>query len=642
MVYRICIIFLVLALIQLPNVSAQESTPTKKLPSLNEMLQKLEQESLSKKDDGNKPIVLKQESNPPEKKQFKNYAELVKNVSEAVVTVFIAKEKDGIPITYGTGFFISPERIITNYHVIESDITTEYKPLKATIEKKNGATYKVKGVLAYDKYNDVAMLEVEEKGINQVYVPLAKTEPEVGEEIVVIGTPTELRQTVTTGIISARRGDMRATNSNRVDLNFLSNRLQISAPITHGSSGSPVFNMSGEVVGVAVGGLNSRDATEINLQNYNAAVPVVYIATLLPMELRTIGEVNRKESLIQIQLTELQLEELIKKIIQFQSLLQQGKCDIAFELLKKIKFVYDEVRLSDAYSQIAVCYYGNKDIESAKKALDSSIYYHEDAYNLTKLASILHYKNQNDKAIDMLEKAILLDPNYTIAVSLLCQIHSERGTTSKYCPDQKIAKRGNEPRRSNRAVETTQDSDTDTDAAPSTPKSKPQPVQTQREVALNQPVKTVQTPQSQPKAQQSQSIIQPSQPIAQPVQSNRNQQSGSKPVTTSTRTTPQFTTPDKAPTDPIGVDTSDARTIEEIYQSAVRLKNLGRITDAHREYVLLKTKDEYLACRLYFVVLYPKRDKKTGNDFYPCEDPVAVKTYFREENAPLPSGLYSK
>jgi S1-C subfamily serine protease len=73
---------------------------------------------------------------------------------------------------------------------------------------------------------------------NDVYpISIVATSSEVGERVIVIGNPLGLEQTVSDGIVSAVR---KIPNFGRI--------IQITAPISPGSSGSPVVNMQGEVI----------------------------------------------------------------------------------------------------------------------------------------------------------------------------------------------------------------------------------------------------------------------------------------------------------------------------------------------------------------------------------------------------------
>ena len=91
---------------------------------------------------------------------------------------------------------------------------------------------------------------------------LASAAVSPGEEVFAIGNPEGLEKTISQGIISGlrKRGDR--------DL------LQVTSPISHGSSGGPILNAKGEVVGVAVGMLEDG-------QNLNFAVPVAYVRAIL-------------------------------------------------------------------------------------------------------------------------------------------------------------------------------------------------------------------------------------------------------------------------------------------------------------------------------------------------------------------------
>jgi len=173
--------------------------------------------------------------------------ELVRRVKPSVVMIRVF-DKDGKAVKDGSAFFIAPTRVVTNYHVVEGGSAGE-------IYSNEGFAYKVSRVLSYDPNADLAILEIELPARVQ-FKPLIISGGGVqeGESIVVIGNPEGLQGTVSQGIVSAFR-----QYANESSL------IQITAPISAGSSGSPVMNMRGEVVGVAVGAKSDG-------QNLNFAV----------------------------------------------------------------------------------------------------------------------------------------------------------------------------------------------------------------------------------------------------------------------------------------------------------------------------------------------------------------------------------
>lgn len=178
---------------------------------------------------------------------------ITRRASPAVITLNTynaAGRKTGL----GSGFFLADGRIATNRHVVEGSarieaVTQDERTLgTATFaEAVGGATA------------DLAILP---RITNPpATLPLARALPEVGEAVIVIGAPEGLSNTVSTGIVSAIR---------RIEGKTL---VQISAPISHGSSGGPVLNMRGEVIGVSVSVLSEG-------QNLNFAVPVTELSRL--------------------------------------------------------------------------------------------------------------------------------------------------------------------------------------------------------------------------------------------------------------------------------------------------------------------------------------------------------------------------
>lgn len=158
--------------------------------------------------------------------------ELVRRIKPSAVAIETFDSR-GEKLSRGSGFFIDVDRVVTNRHVIDN-------AFRAEVHSYNGSIYPVKGVIAVDAEGDLALLRIEAPP-NQVRpLLLDKTSPQEGESIVVIGNPFGLEGSVTNGIVSAVR-----------DIPTFGRIIQITAPISPGSSGSPVVNMQGQVIGVA-------------------------------------------------------------------------------------------------------------------------------------------------------------------------------------------------------------------------------------------------------------------------------------------------------------------------------------------------------------------------------------------------------
>jgi S1-C subfamily serine protease len=179
----------------------------------------------------------------------KDIPTIAKAANGAIVTIITAANDK--PIAQGTGFLISLDGVIvTNYHVIKEGN-------KAIVKFSDGTVLPVDGVLAADKVRDLAVIKIHGKTFRTLTLGNSDR-VQVGEEVVAIGNPLGLELTVSNGIVSGLRTDKEAGGK----------FLQITAPISPGSSGGPLFNMLGEVIGINTmyleGGENLNFAIPIN------------------------------------------------------------------------------------------------------------------------------------------------------------------------------------------------------------------------------------------------------------------------------------------------------------------------------------------------------------------------------------------
>lgn len=171
------------------------------------------------------------------------------------VVLLLMDDSAGQPISLGSGFFVRPDTIATNMHVIKGASSGRAKIVGSQ------AKYEIAGIVGLDGVHDLALLRV--SGVSAPFLQVATAKDQaVGDEVFAIGSPYGLEGTLSQGIISGIRnvGDDRL--------------LQITAPISPGSSGGPVLNVAGEVVGLATASL-------VRGQNLNFAIPASYLSALL-------------------------------------------------------------------------------------------------------------------------------------------------------------------------------------------------------------------------------------------------------------------------------------------------------------------------------------------------------------------------
>lgn len=178
---------------------------------------------------------------------FADADRIFKENSKAVVVV-IAYDQRGNPISQGSGFIVRADgAVVTNYHVISNARNIKVKAGDKILN--------VEGLIHIDKENDIVILKA--KGRN---LPLVKIgdigKVNIGDKVYVISSPQGLENTISDGILSGIR-----------EIDPKREIFQITAPVSSGSSGGPVFNKNGEVIGIATFIIEEA-------QNLNFAMPV--------------------------------------------------------------------------------------------------------------------------------------------------------------------------------------------------------------------------------------------------------------------------------------------------------------------------------------------------------------------------------
>ena len=196
--------------------------------------------------------------------------ELIKKVKPSVVEITTYTSL-GEMLGVGSGFFIGPGQVVSNWHVVS-------ECYRAEVKTADHGIYAVNGILASDKDADLVLLDIDIAPNDIAILGLAANLPDEGERIVIVGNPLGLEGTVSDGIVSSIR-----------DVPGLGRLLQVTAPISQGSSGGPVVNMFGEVVGVARGMLKEG-------QNLNFAVPGEQVASLKRGQLITFVGLRRQHA----------------------------------------------------------------------------------------------------------------------------------------------------------------------------------------------------------------------------------------------------------------------------------------------------------------------------------------------------------
>jgi serine protease Do len=241
------------------NTSYENSLKTKE----NELLKKelaLKEKELE---------ISKKELEDSKNKDFP-ISELYKQVKPGVFLIY-TQSPDSI-ISQGTGFFLNTTGVaISNYHVFENAD-------RAIVILDNKEKYLINEIIDANKDLDYIIFRVENQSNKSYPLQISKEMPEIGSTCFAVGNPIGLTQTCSIGNISGYR--------------YENKLIQTTAEITHGSSGGPLFNKYGQVIGITSSGFG-----EANL-NFAINISIVH----LPENLYSDEGVTVKEETVPIEM----------------------------------------------------------------------------------------------------------------------------------------------------------------------------------------------------------------------------------------------------------------------------------------------------------------------------------------------------
>jgi len=321
--------------------------------------------------------------------------ELVRRIKPSAVAIETFDSR-GEQLTRGSGFFVESDRIVTNRHVIEG-------AYRAEVHSSTGAVFPVRGVLAVDAEGDIALLKIDVPA-NQIRpLPLDKTSPQEGESVVVIGNPLGLEGSVTNGIVSAVR-----------DIPTFGRIIQITAPISSGSSGSPVVNMQGQVIGIAT--LQITGGQSVNFAIPSERISQLQVASMMSLSDLVAASGRNKRA----------------KAVQFfrdgLSFLSKDDCEKALPYFEKA--VESDSNYAEAWAQSGFC---NEKLGKHAEALEASkkaVSLRPSAESYFNIGLASFYLKQYKEAADAYRQSIKLDPyNAADAYYALGLVYRDWGKT---------------------------------------------------------------------------------------------------------------------------------------------------------------------------------------------------------------------
>jgi S1-C subfamily serine protease/peroxiredoxin len=229
----------------------------------------------------------------------RSHTQTIEMVDDGIVLIKVF-DKSRRQIALGTGFVIDQSgSIATNYHVIE-------KATSAQAQFRDGTEVAVAGFLAWDTNHDLVILSLSDRPPGMEVLQLSATDPGLASDVIAIGHPSGFKFTISRGIVAAIR---RASELSASDLESLNQSadtvwIQTDAVISQGSSGGPLLNAAGQVVGINTWLANDKLAFAVHVRHLlelmkrqrESVVPMQYLADAQGNLQQLIAEMHARRS----------------------------------------------------------------------------------------------------------------------------------------------------------------------------------------------------------------------------------------------------------------------------------------------------------------------------------------------------------
>jgi tetratricopeptide (TPR) repeat protein len=324
-----------------------------------------------------------------------NLTKLVNKISPAVVTVVVYDVNHRVT-NIGSGFFIDENaHLVTNYHVLDGKYAAEVKTA-------DGETYPIKLIVADNRAIDLVKVLVDIPREKIRWIKISKDLPSIAEQVMVVGSPMGLEQTVSEGIVSSIR-----------KIPGVGDFFQMSAPISPGSSGSPVIDLKGQVIGVATFQM-------VRGQNLNFAVAGNLISQLKPtgpglaLSLWTFNNSLQQPKLA---------EELCRQGYSFSI---NGENQKAIQFFKEA--IEKDPKNTMAWNGLGYCHVGLNNPAAAIKAYQEAVKTNPTDETLYFILGDYYLKlGRNQEAIESYQQVIRIKPDFEAAHFRLGIIYSQLG-----------------------------------------------------------------------------------------------------------------------------------------------------------------------------------------------------------------------